>query len=222
MTIPKEATTMSDNPTTGNVQRYAGVHIGAMFLMGILSIVSISGLISGQIFPEDTTHQLQTQFQNTIMMGIVVLSVDTVALLSGILYVFHGYMKRAALLYRIFLVLSAVSCAASAAASTMRYLEEFPSENKVLQIILMAILPMAVKTGVLLVLAFGKNLGKQRSYILFAVLLGIDILYSLLWFSPGEIAMVRITLALTRLTMTSTIGLALRGKYADKDERGTT
>ena len=196
-----------------------GIHMTFMFLLGIMSFVAISGLVSGEIFQDETLHE---RFPKTIMLGIGVMGVNIAALLSGILYILKGCTKKAALYYKVFLVLSAVSGIMTAAASAFRIIEASQEGEQIaVHLALTAILPMAVKTILLLVLAFRKNLGKSVSWIIFGIILAIDLIYSPLWISPASLAVVRVTMTLSRLIMTVTIGMAIRSKYADKKERGT-
>ena len=80
-----------------------------------------------------------------------------------------------------------------------------------------------IKILVLLLLAFWKDLGKKRTYILFVVLLLLDIgiggLLILNMLNKGfDFSFVGVV---TALIVDVTVGLAIHGKYADKAERGS-
>ena len=154
-------------------------------------------------------------------MRLIILNlVNVIALSAGITYILERYGKRAASVYKAFMLLTAVSCVfyAITAVSRMNAAELSVGAASVF---LRTILPMALKLILLLVLAFGKDLGKRNTWIVFGVILVLDVIYSVLWIIPGEQALVRVTTIFARLAMTGTIGLAIRGKYADKDARGT-
>lgn len=89
------------------------------------------------------------------------------------------------------------------------------SVNKVLSVGV-----LVVKTIALLVLVFVKDLGKRNTWIVFCILIFVDLVGGLSYLGDAVVAQ-RLIATLSRLTMDGSIGLAIRGKYADKDARGT-
>ena len=74
---------------------------------------------------------------------------------------------------------------------------------------------------ILLVLTFAPNLGKKNTWILFAVLFVIDLIYTPLVQADSIEPITAVISVLSRLIADGTIGLAIMGKYHDKDARGT-
>ena len=74
-------------------------------------------------------------------------------------------------------------------------------------------------TFMLLILTFGKDLGRTKTWSVFHVLIALDIAIAILMFDSRE-ALSSIASGLTRLVLDGTIGLAIRAKYADKAARG--
>ena len=180
--------------------------------MVIVSLLT-GTLISGSMIP--------AQYRTSMILTIFLNLVNVIALSAGITYILERYGKRAASVYKAFMLLAAVSCVFYAVTATFR-MNAAEQTIGTVSVFLRAILPMAIKLILLLVLAFGKDLGKRNTWIVFGVILVLDVLYSVLWIIPGEQALIRITTVFARLAMTGTIGLAIKGKYDDKDARGTT
>ena len=72
----------------------------------------------------------------------------------------------------------------------------------------------------LLALGFVKDLGEQKSRIIFWVLIILEAVLAVVMFDKNE-AMSSIAGSLSRLVLDASIGLSLRAKYADKAARGT-
>ena len=202
-------------------------HLALTALLVIMSVAAIVSLLSGSIL---SGAALPAHYKTSMVLGMVLNLINVIALCSGITYILEGYSKRAAAMYKVFLLLTAVSTLfyAVTAASAMTAQPPFDAAGSVshtqyiVHIILRAILINAAKILLLLVLAFGKDLGKRNTWIIFSVILVLDIIFSVLWKTPDNLVFVRITTVFSRLVMDGTIGLAIRGKYADKDARGTT
>lgn len=147
---------------------------------------------------------------NVIMM-LLIMSMLTV----GIVYLLKQYGKQAASFYKAFLILH-VSVAVM---TTVIYV--FFSEPNVLYITGSII--YAVKIAILLILAFWRDLGKKKTWILFYILLSLDLAILLLAIVYMAINGFNITFMgfVSALVADGTIGLSVRGKYADKDKRGT-
>ncbi len=150
-----------------------------------------------------------------IMAAGCTMFVILLMLLSGILYLFNEYSKRAAIFYKVFLCLIMVVTAA------VIFIDNTIGTINAL-LISKAVLGV-VKILVLLLLAFWKDLGKKKTYILFTLLLLLDIgiggLLILNMLNKGfDFSFVGVV---TALIVDVTVGLAIHGKYADKAERGS-
>lgn len=150
-----------------------------------------------------------------IMAAGCTMFVILLMLLSGILYLFNEYSKRAAIFYKVFLCLiMVVTAAVIFIDNTIGTINALLISKAVLGVI---------KILVLLLLAFWKDLGKKRTYILFVLLLLLDIgiggLLILNMLNKGfDFSFVGVV---TALIVDVTVGLAIHGKYADKAERGS-
>lgn len=80
-----------------------------------------------------------------------------------------------------------------------------------------------VKVIVLLLLAFWKNLGKKKSFILFSILISMDGAAMILVLINMINTSFNFSLmgVITAIVADGTVGLGLRGKYIDKAERGS-
>lgn len=193
------------------------IHLGLMVLLDIMSVVVIVSLLAGTLISGSV---IPAHYRASMILTIILNLVNVIAISAGITYILERYGKRAASVYKAFMLLAAVSCVfyAITAAYRMNAAEASIGASSVF---LRAILPMALKLILLFVLAFGRDLGKRNTWIVFGTILVLDVIYSVLWIISGEQVLVRVTTIFARLAMTGTIGLASRGKYADKDARGT-
>lgn len=78
---------------------------------------------------------------------------------------------------------------------------------------------ICVRIVILLLIAFGKDLGKRNTWILFYIVLAIDLLYGILFVPHKYLVLLIIVGVIGKLVIDGTIGLAIRGKYADKEAR---
>ena len=127
------------------------------------------------------------------------------ALAWAFLYLFKGYTKSAAVYYKLFLAFLLLQFVVNFIMPIVR--------GDVLEIIL-----HAVSILVLVVLAFGKDLGAKNSQILFVILAALQIAITVLAIMSGLSG--RIITNVARLLLIGTLGLMLEGKYADKRARG--
>ena len=90
-------------------------------------------------------------------------------------------------------------------------------------------LTVIIKFILLLILGFGKDLGKKNTWIIFYIVLVLELLYvpmlSVTGVTPdapsGTALPVPILEALSRLVIIGILGLCIEAKYRDKDARGT-
>ena len=138
-----------------------------------------------------------------------------VMLLTGILYLVHGYKKNAAVYYKAFILLmvlvTLIDLITNMVCTTMN----------VLLIIRCAL--FAIKIIFLLLLAFGKDLGRKKAWIILYVIIGLDIagMIVLLIIMSGTGFDFSLIGAIAALVADVTLGLAIHGKYDDKASRGT-
>ncbi len=136
-------------------------------------------------------------------------------LITGILYLVHGYKKNAAVYYLAFILLLGL-------VNVLVVLIDVLYTQKTPLIIIKCILYSA-KIIVLLIMALGKNLGKKMTWTLLYVVVALDIagmiVMLIYMFQNGfDFAMIGVVAA---IVADVTIGLAIRGKYEDKESRGS-
>ena len=136
------------------------------------------------------------------------------ALCCGIVYLMKGFRKSAAGYYRAFLML--------AFAAWLFSLWLTIHTNSFLHYHLIAIsLTLSIVWAIaVLVLAIGLDLGKRNTWILFIVLLATDCIMPFLFSEASYLVQVRAVSTISKLALDATIGLAIRGKYKDKEARG--
>lgn len=142
--------------------------------------------------------------------------INAVALGCSIIYLSSGYSKRAAIYYRYFLILLiTVSLLHMITAGFVG------AGNVGGPLVAFSQIIVAARIFVLCMLTFVPDLGKRNSWILFGLLVAFDLAYVLFFGSDGGIVVYRLFSTLSKLALDGTIGLAIRGKYADKAARGT-
>ena len=187
-----------------------------LILMALLSLGTIGAAVKFLIsFLRSTgTASIESasglsDLSNVILMGFI-LSM----LIMGILYLLKGYNKQAAAFYKAFLILHIGVCVLTIFIDLCFY--------RVDVLMIGISILNACKIIALAILAFGKDLGKQKTWTLFYILLVLDAVKLIL----AVINMVNIgfdfsfTGYVTALIADGTIGLAVKGKYDDKETRG--
>lgn len=197
------------------------VHLIMMVVLAILSIGTAVFLLNGV-----TTNNIEeiATWRSSVIFNICLIMINALALISGVIYLLKGYRKDAASFYKTFMMLNAVSAVvfalmALSVMQTSNSVEGMQIASNVMYIL--CVFLMVIKAVLLFVLTFGQNLGKRNSWIIFCVILAIDIVVGLLFKTSGSWAPFRFVSALPRLFMAGTIGLSIKGKYDDKDARGT-
>ena len=178
-------------------------HLALMAVLACASLVSIVVILA-----KGASADFRLYY-GSFSAGIHIASILNIAALGcGMIYLLQGYSKKAAGCYKAFLALTAVF-------SVFNIYSSFVLRGIGLHVIL-----LAVKVILLLLLAFGKDLGKRKTWIIFFLIVGIDVFVMFTGKTQSVLAY-RIVAYLSKLLMDGTIGLAIRGKYADKDARGT-
>ena len=180
-------------------------HLALMVLLFAFSIYSffvLLGLAAGASGTDSLLYTLYGAYQAT----------NAIAICCGVLYLLKGYGKGASRYYKAFLLLVLAGTIVGTVTLALAAGE--------LGNALPSIIMLTGKTIALIVLAFGNDLGKRNTWIAFGIIVALDVLlvFSL---SNNALPAQRIIGALSRLVLDGTIGLAIRGKYADKDARGT-
>ena len=178
-----------------------------LVVMGLLLAVNIASAVI--VFTGNTPGGFAVNGEagkvTLILYGIAHV-VNALALACGLLYLIKGGGKNVAVWYKAFIVQVALGITLRAVGSII-----FPGFGA----------PACLMIGIvicLLVLAFVPNLGKERTWTLFTVILTAEICLAIVIFEPAE-ALASITGSLTRLVLEGTLGILIHQKYADKAAR---
>ncbi|WP_044913544.1 hypothetical protein [Butyrivibrio sp. WCE2006] len=180
-------------------------------LMALMMIGTMGAMIH---FIIDSINANAAGFSNqaNAFMMLVILAM----LIVGILYLVKGYTKQAAVYYKLFLILNVAVCVLTIFIDLCFYQVN-------IWMIIISVLNVC-KTILLLLMAFGKDLGEKKTWTIFYMLLTADGIKLIL----AIINMVSIGFDfsfagyVTALISDGTIGLAARGKYENKKMRGRT
>ena len=149
------------------------------------------------------------------LMNVLLMLVILAMLIMGALHLLKDYSKQAARYFKAFLLLHVVVCALTIFIDLY-----FSTINAFLVFVTTR---NACKAVILLVLLLWKDLGKRKSWILFGVVLALDI--AALAFALIHMSNVGFDFSImgyiTALVADGTTGLAIRGKYKDKEARGS-
>lgn len=173
----------------------------------ILSCISVVVLITGT---GDQSAELREQYRTALNCYIAVNIINILALICSMIYLSSGFSKKAAPYYKAFLALVACSTVFAAIANITN--QGFGASA----ILLIAKIPL------LLILAFWKDMGKRNTWICFYIMLALDLAIGFTFIGIQHIVAQQFISVISRLAMTGTIGLAIKGKYDDKAARGTT
>ena len=152
-------------------------------------------------------------FMTFAMKATIVLSI--VGMLAAFGYILLGYSKKAAGLYKTYIIMYILACVISMCGITKYGNAEIA--DLMLKLVIFTIL---------IILAFRTDNGKTASYILAGVLvlaaLG-QILYAVFGFAayPQEKVSYAIMHRIAEFMLASTAGVMVMAKYTDKAERGT-
>lgn len=184
-------------------------HLVMMFLMMFGTIGGAVKFIIDAVGSE-TSSALLSNITNIVLMAVIFSM-----LMMGAVYIIKDYSKQASAFYKAFLFLHVGVCVLSIIVNLVYY--------TVNPLMIAICILYGFKALDLLILVFWKNLGQKRTWILFYVILGLDIVALIL----AVINMVNIgfdfsfTGYVTALIADGTIGLSVRGKYENKASRGS-
>ena len=190
----------------GSVTKF---HLIMMFLMMFGTIGGTVNFIIGA-FNSETSTAVLSNITNIVLMAVI-LSM----LIMGAVYIIKDYSKPAAVFYKAFMFLHVGVCVFSIIINLCYY--------TVNPLMITICILYAFKAIDLMILVFWKDLGKKKTWILFYVILGLDIAALIL----AVINMMNIgfdfsfTGYVTALIADGTIGLSVKGKYENKEARGS-
>ena len=180
------------------------IHLSILAAALIFCVVSMALLFSG-----NTLYAQSEGAQRAIcdIFGIL-------ALISGGIYALKGYGKDAKFFYNAFFAMLVVATAVSILFDAMFF------RGGAVSVLLL--ITSCIKAVVFLLLTFLSDLGKEKARLSFFVVLAVDVVGVVLMLINIHAVGVAYTICacLARLLIAASIGLALRGKYADKDARG--
>ncbi|WP_035768700.1 hypothetical protein [Butyrivibrio sp. NC2002] len=197
---------------TTNQDKKASLLIMIHVVLMALMVVGTTGAMIHFIVDSINTDVTGFSNQANAFMMLVILAM----LIVGILYLVKGYTKRAAVYYKLFLILNVAVCILTIFIDLCFY-------RVTIWMITISVLNVC-KIILLLLMAFGQDLGEKRTWQIFYMLLAADGLKLIL----AIINMVGIGFDfsflgyVTALISDGTIGLAIRGKYENKKMRGRT
>ena len=180
------------------------VHLILMFLLCALSIVSAVIIFTGNI--PSGFEASEDAYKATAALYGAAHVVNALALACGITYILKGSGKSAAIWYKTMILLIALGV-------VLRLIGTLIHPGFGLNACLMIGIIIA-----LLVLCFVKNLGAKKSWIIFGILITLELVLAVFTFDKNEV-MSSIAGNLSRLVLDGTVGLAIREKYADKAKR---
>lgn len=188
---------------------YVLVHLILMIAMSLCSVFATVHFIVEACNAASATETFKS-LTNVLLM-LVILSM----LIMGSLHLLKSYSKQAAVYFKAFLLLHVFVCALTVFVDLY-----FSAINAFLVFVTIRNVCKAI---LLLILTFWKNLGKQKTWVLFFILLALDVaaLVSALVHMANNGFDFSIMGYITALIADGTIGLAIRGKYRDKAARGS-
>ena len=179
-------------------------HVALLSLLFILSIVSAVIIFTGNI-PSGFETSKEIYRTTATLYGLAHV-VNALALACGITYLLKGSGKSAAVWYKTLILLVALGV-------TLRLVGTLIHPGFGVSACLMIGIILA-----LLALRFIKDLGKTKTWIIFFILLTLEIVLAVLTFDKNEV-LSSIAGSLSRIILDCTIGIAVYEKYADKAKR---
>ena len=180
-----------------------------VILMGAMCILSC--VSAGMIFTGNNAKggEAVTEAQKTADLITAFSHIaNAIALICGIIYILKGSGKNVAGLYKGFVTLVTIGLALRLAARLV-----FPGFDVISALMIGAL-------SALLILSFGKDLGRKNTWSMFYSLIILDVAVGILMFDSKD-AFSSIHSGVTRLALDGTIGVAISLKYKDKAARGS-
>ncbi len=182
-----------------------------------LMIAMMCGTVGGAVhFIIECVRSTASNERLSNLTNIILMAVILSMLAMGVTYLIKGYSKEAAKFYKAFMLFHVGVCVLSIIVNVFFY--------KLTGLMAVICILTAFKALDLLIMTFGKDLGERKTWILFYVIIGFDIIALIL----AVINMMKIgfdfsfTGYVTALIADGTIGLSVRGKYSNKKSRGSS
>lgn len=181
----------------------------------IIMIVMIAGIIGNMVnFARMYGNAVAERDRFLNLADILLMLVLLCMFIAGALHLLKGYDKQAAPYYKCFMLLNVISC-------VMTILIDLIFFEVNIILILISVLNVC-KIFLLLMLAFGKDLGEKKTLLFFYMLLAADGLKLVL--AIADMMNIGFNLSfiehLSTLIADGTIGLSITGKYENKRARG--
>ena len=179
-------------------------------LMAAMMLGTIGSMVRFIIETSKATGTAGVSNLTNVFLMMLILAM----LIVGTLYLLRGYTKQAAVYYKLFLLLNV-------AVNALTIIIDLCFYRVTVWMVIISVLN-ACKIIVLLLLGFGKDLGEQKTWAIFYMLMAVDGLKLVL----AIVNMLGIGFDfsfmgyVTALIADGTIGLAIRGKYENKKARG--
>lgn len=186
------------------------VHLVLLILMILFNTFSAIMILNGGGAESPSSAE-----QLSIYLYGIISILNIIAFVCGIVYLLKRYSKQGAALYKafmlLFFIIQLLYIWLNIQSNSYAHLNNFvPS-----------VILASLRAIFFLVFAFWKNLGKRNTWIIFGVYFAMNIISMLLFSDSSYVTLYIIISSLSGLVKDGTIGLAIRGKYADKDARGT-
>ena len=184
-----------------NDKKYLPFKIAHLILMALTTIITIIGMIN-------MIKRFGGDMNGLVIIRMLSSVVRILAMVVGIIYLVSGYKKSSAKYYKLFFCLMMI-------ALIFRLLVFITTEKNTIMII------GAVATIILaIILMIGKNLGRNKSYALLAILIIIEVLL-LLPVGITGISIGQLGGELSMFMLYGTAGFMIVAKYLDKGLRGS-
>lgn len=181
--------------TTKRTAPYLYLHIAVMAALAIVNLMHAFSLFrSGG---------------DAVLTILIIAFLNLVLTVCAAVYLYRGYRKEAAPYYKAFMVVAMLSTVLHARLTLTHSGYGF------------GLALLFAKIIVLAILAFTEDMGKKTTWIIYGILAVVDLIYAVLFPPVHASGIFRVLPILSRLLVTASIGLAIGGKYADKEARGT-
>ena len=187
-----------------------------IFHLVLMSALFLSACFSMVMFIGGFKLAVEGRGMAEVLMNGLLLLVVIAMFAVGILYSLNEYGKKSAIYYKTFLLLLLAITILAIFLDTLFVAELHP-------LLTVKAVLYVVKALVLIGLVFWKDLGKTKTFALAFSLMALDIISVALWivYLLGTSFNFSIIGGIAALVADITVLLAVKGKYKDKEERGS-
>ena len=185
-----------------------------LILMALTLLFSLFGAIFAFVNFGIDANKLSSSDKTSLLLFGFLGVYDVIGIGAGIGYLLRGYGKNAATYYKMLLVLIFFAKVLGGILAVTSGL------NSIIWLLIILLITVAIKAAVLLVLAGWKDLGKNKTIVLFWILFALELFLPFLCIALPQAAIYIIVLSVNNLVIAGAIGLSIRAKYADKQARG--